>query len=521
MTERKLLIGVLIDAPQDPAPWMLRLLDGICASPQLELVALLEPADCVRIAQPAGLLRGWLSLEARLAARSRKPDCPVWQAVRSAVPVLGLDHPSRIEALGLDVVLDLSGSGQSCPAEVARHGVWFFDFIAAGPGVTAMRAILGPEPVTHIALCRRIAGRAEPVAVATGTLNTKFIAARNALFMCEKAVALLLRELRRAGRDGSPVEVQGARLALPARLGLVGFVRYLLRLSAEVLDRVSERLMQELRLRPGMFYLKTAGGDFLTLDPAAARGHPLPGNTYQADPFLWEHEGESYCFFETFDYSTGMGHISVGRFDNGRLIDIKTALRADYHLSFPFLFEHGGQLFMMPETCGAMRIETWRCIQFPDQWERHAVALEGTMAADSSLALIDGTWWLFTNISTDPFGDMNSELHLFRVKGPDLTSLVPHPLNPVVFDARTARNGGRILERDGVYYRPSQDNSHGTYGYGINLMRIDRLDEDDYAETLARRIEPDFEPGLIGCHHLDSRSGRIVFDVRKRIGGYG
>ena len=49
--------------------------------------------------------------------------------------------------------------------------------------------------------------------------------------------------------------------------------------------------------------------------------------------------------------------------------------------------------------------------------------------------------------------------------------------------------------------------------------RIDRLSPDDYAETLVRRIEPDFERGIIGCHHLDTRSGMIVMDVCSRLGG--
>ena len=174
---------------------------------------------------------------------------------------------------------------------------------------------------------------------------------------------------------------------------------------------------------------------------------------------------------------------------------------------------------MMPETCGANRIETWRCERFPDQWVREATVLDNVIAADSSLAQIGDEWWLFTNISTDPFGEMNSELHLYKADGPAMKELTPHPLNPVVFDSRTARNGGRIIEKDGAYYRVSQDNSHGRYGYGVNVMKIDHISLDDYRETLVRKIEPDFEPGAIGCHHMDARGKMVVMDVRTRIGG--
>ena len=72
----------------------------------------------------------------------------------------------------------------------------------------------------------------------------------------------------------------------------------------------------------------------------------------------------------------------------------------------------------------------------------------------------------------------------------------------------------------GKHYRPSQDNSHGLYGWGLNLMEIRNLSLDAYEEAVVRSIGPDFEPGIIGCHHLDIRSGRVVMDVRKRIGGF-
>ncbi|MGB5076714.1 MAG: hypothetical protein WBO17_04465, partial [Sphingorhabdus sp.] len=109
----------------------------------------------------------------------------------------------------------------------------------------------------------------------------------------------------------------------------------------------------------------------------------------------------------------------------------------------------------------------------------------------------------------------------FRADGPMLEKLEPHLLNPVVFDSRCARNAGRIWQRDGVFYRPAQDNSHGTYGYGLNLMRIEKMTMDRYSESLARHIAPTFKRGIIGSHHIDILDNRIVFDIRYRYGGRG
>jgi hypothetical protein len=110
-------------------------------------------------------------------------------------------------------------------------------------------------------------------------------------------------------------------------------------------------------------------------------------------------------------------------------------------------------------------------------------------------------------------------LHIFKVDGPALTQLIPHRFNPVVFDAATARNAGRVLTIDGALCRPSQDNSRGIYGHSLNLMRIEHLSLDDYAETRVWRLEPDEASGYTGCHHIDIRSGRIVIDARRALGG--
>ncbi len=269
-----------------------------------------------------------------------------------------------------------------------------------------------------------------------------------------------------------------------------------------------------------MFFLKSAECDgWAAFDPAKASPHISGKNSYFADPFLWDVDGSQFCFFEEYDYRTSLGHISVGKFEGDELTEVQVALRTGYHLSFPFLFEHDGQLFMMPETFATRRLEIWKCTAFPNRWELHATALEGVATADSTLNLIDGSWWLFTNITNDPFSDMNSELHIFKVDGPDLAHIEPHAVNPVVFNARQARNAGRLLELDGKLYRPSQDNSHGLYGWGLNLMEIRHLSLEDYEETVARAIEPNFETGIIGCHHLDIRSGRVIMDVRKKSGG--
>ncbi|MXP41381.1 hypothetical protein GRI75_06965 [Altererythrobacter soli] len=461
------------------------------------------------------LIRAWFTLEARFVAR--EPT----RSVQGPHPApIGVQDRAAIAALGLDVLLDLTGScGEGVDTSWARHGVWFTDCQGAQRGAAGFRSLARGWDIAPLSLFRRVSGASGIEPIATAAVNPKYLAARNELFLKEKSVALVLRELRRMALTGRPGSSRNSAFEPFDRPRASEFIRYLGAVVAESGRRLAQKVLARLGLRPGMFMIQSLSGELLGFDPAQGRAN-LPGaNAYQADPFLWQNGGRTYCFFEDYDYRSACGHICVGVLENGLLGEVRAAIRPGYHLSFPFVFEHDGQLYMMPESCSKQRIEIWRCTGFPDRWELHSTAMEGVVTADSSIAEIDGHWWLFTNISADPFGDVNSELHIFRLDGPNLASITPHLLNPVVFDARTARNAGRIIRQGDAYYRPAQENSHGTYGYGINLMRIEGLALDGYRESLARTIQPDFAPGLIGCHHLDIRGDVIVFDVRKRYGG--
>jgi len=516
----RLKIAVVVDKPETLAPWITRLLDEIFGSPRLDLCGVIKSDKGSQASPASRLWRVWAGLESRIV-RPRQVDCSAFEAIKHTLPVVDRQQEAAIQILGLDVILDLTEDcDASYPSHLSRHGIWSVQFQTGQAGITDSTRDPHRFPVNRISIFRKGPGSPDPVTIATGVLDTKLLATRNALFIREKSVSLIIRELNRLQMTGESREIPRLKVDAPALPKRGDFPRYLIDTLAQCAARGLDVARAALRLRPGMFFLATTSCDVRTFDPAQCREHIAPDNQFYADPFLWEQDGECYCFFEAYDYTAKKGRICVGLFDDGRLTDVRDAVTAPYHLSFPFLFEDGGTLYMMPETCGANRIETWRCVSFPDRWERHATVLDGVMAADSTFNLIDGKWWLFTNLSHDAFGEMNSELHIYQADGPDFYSLIPHPLNPVIFDSRTGRNGGRVLEIEGHYYRPSQDNSHGLYGYGLNLMRIDRLTSTDYSESLVRRIEPNFGKGINGCHHLDVRSGKIVIDVRRKVGGW-
>lgn len=499
---------------------MARLADRILETAGLELAGIIcRPSSSPNM---SNVHRLWWSLESKVVAKPIQTETPHWDSAQAELSQTDLSNTAAIEKMGLDLIIDLTdGRGAELPSNAAKFGTWFLNFLTSATGAESVRAIAKNLPHYEVALCQIKNSGNAPTLVASAILNSKLFASLNHLFICEKSVTLIMRELKRLSLT-SKVPV-GDTVALPApqKPGLFAFTKYGVSFLRRAVKRFIEVQASKLHFRPGEFFLKTSKTEILTVNPAEMNEHHSTANGYFADPFLWDQDGEMYCFFEVYNYGKDTGYIAVGRLEDGTLVDIQPAIQADYHMSFPFLFQDDdGDLFMMPEVCSQRRIETWKCVEFPHRWERVQTILDDVIAADSSLAKIDQDWWLFTNMSTDPYGEMSSELHLYKVDGPGLKDLTPHPLNPVVFDTRIARNGGRVIDSDGAYYRMSQDNSHGLYGYGVNAMKIEHISMDDYQEELVRKIEPNFQSGVIGSHHMDSRGGMVVMDVRKQVGGF-
>jgi len=94
----------------------------------------------------------------------------------------------------------------------------------------------------------------------------------------------------------------------------------------------------------------------------------------------------------------------------------------------------------------------------------------------------------------------------------------PHPLNPVVSDCKAARPAGKLFERDGRLYRPSQ-NCSVRYGYGFNLSLIEELSETDYRESVVTRVRPNWQRNLIATHTFNEAEGLHMVDgLYRRFG---
>jgi hypothetical protein len=249
------------------------------------------------------------------------------------------------------------------------------------------------------------------------------------------------------------------------------------------------------------------GVDYDSLQWSGLRPLIPEKDRYWGDPFVLDKGERYFVFVEEKIYSAGRAHIACLTLDaEGRLLAHQVVLERDFHLSYPFVFEHDGQFFMIPESAAHRTVDAYRCKRFPDQWELHRTLMADIYATDATLLEHNGRFWLFANVK-EPGGSSLNALHLFWAASPFAEAWTPHPRNPIVRDIRSARPAGRILARDGEMIRPSQD-SASRYGFGLRFNRITKLTEDDYEEETVAVFAP--RGGRIRATHTFNQSGGLT-----------
>ena len=203
-----------------------------------------------------------------------------------------------------------------------------------------------------------------------------------------------------------------------------------------------------------------------------------------ADPFLFTRDGFLFLFYERQVRHYGKGKLWMRKTDDLVHWSEETeVLDKPYHLSFPFVFEADGQVWMIPETGYNFNIQLYRAEdETLTRWKQEKILVDdGVKWRDASVIRKDGVWYLFATIC-----DENpTALHLFTSDRLDGT-YTEHPCSPVCRGKEFGRNGGSVFEYAGGLYRPAQNCLRG-YGKQLSIVRIDRMTPTDYAETVVKR----------------------------------
>ncbi|TXF98477.1 glucosamine inositolphosphorylceramide transferase family protein [Massilia arenae] len=401
-----------------------------------------------------------------------------------------LGRAARLGAIGIDYRRDqITGS--------APIGFWETYHRARKTGF----AIVRPGP----------AGEAGQVLV-EGAFRTKYSFLLNQAHLFCKAHAQLRRLLgdvattRQLPAARDPVPYSGCCLAPP---GSLHALLYAFKLAGRLGMRGARRV---LGIRHKWTLSVTRSG---WRNAALWRGVPVaaPHGHFWADPFLRVHAGRVYCFVEDYVYATNRAHISVLEITKADVKCLGVALQEPFHLSFPFLFEYGGHLYMCPETSESNQIRIYKCDEFPLRWTQDSVAIDGISAADSMFFEHRGRWWLLTSIDRSGLNDHCSELCLFHAPDPLGGAWTPHPMNPLYIDTDMGRNAGLIVD-EGRIYRAAQRQGFDQYGEGLALYEIVELDETRYSERKVTDIRHDYLQRSLGSHHISSDGNVTVVDFK-------
>jgi hypothetical protein len=287
-----------------------------------------------------------------------------------------------------------------------------------------------------------------------------------------------------------------------------------LRHVSRVVPHIARRSLQKL-LHVDQWFLGWRFGEDEHWDGDLRDFHLImpPRDRLWADPFPIERGGRHFVLFEELVFGKGKAHIAALEVDRaGRWSKPVVVLERDYHLSYPFLLEHAGELYMIPETGHNRSVELYRCVAFPDRWRLEQVLLDGLCGVDATLHQAQGKWWMFVGVypAGSEFTEGADELHVFhseQLTGP----WKPHAANPVKSDVRSGRPAGNLYQREGALYRPAQIGAP-RYGAGVSINQVLRLTTADYLETEVQRITPRRPGKVLGLHTVNRAGGLTVID---------
>jgi hypothetical protein len=202
---------------------------------------------------------------------------------------------------------------------------------------------------------------------------------------------------------------------------------------------------------------------------------------FLADP-CWISEDERLLTAERIHYRRRTGAIVLAKVLDGRAVPIGTIKVSDVHHSYPMVYAFGDGYLIIPESAGSNQVSAISLDSSGKVIEEMAI-LTGCRLVDPTVFLHKGSYWMFAN----PLHNYDDELIIFRadsIVGPWHSTALGSLSIP------NCRGAGRIFEKDGVLYWPTQYNSY-RYGGGVILRRIRSLTDSELQHEVVSVILPD------------------------------
>ena len=242
---------------------------------------------------------------------------------------------------------------------------------------------------------------------------------------------------------------------------------------------------------------------------------PNTWRTWVADPFVFQYKGDIYIFAEVFDYLTRKGTIGYCRYINGNWTRWKTAISEPFHMSYPNVFIHNGQVCMIPETSEDHTLRLYRAVSFPDNWVLEKIIADSVSWVDTTLFEHGGHLYGITR----DISDLNNQEDLLLCFDDQWNLLEYEKINET--KPENSRSGGNFVMFNDGALRVTQDCCEH-YGRALifSTFRPETLATNGLDAILVRMEAKDLpikkNKRWIGMHTYNSSAGIEVIDIERR-----
>lgn len=231
---------------------------------------------------------------------------------------------------------------------------------------------------------------------------------------------------------------------------------------------------------------------------------------WAADPFMIKVEGVVYLFAELWDYKKGKGGLGYTIIEKNRKADWHMVIEEEYHLSYPHFVKMNGVLYICPESCNDKTVYFYKCIRFPDEWEKQPPFIKNMDCSDTTFYQCNESLYGFTCL----YHEKPIKLIAFKYENNQVEF---SEKNPIYEGGVLARPGGAIFEENGKLIRVSQDCTE-YYGKALVFSELE-IHWPDISEKVIRTISIDdfkFDKGMnpIGIHTYNRCDDLEVVDLK-------
>lgn len=229
-----------------------------------------------------------------------------------------------------------------------------------------------------------------------------------------------------------------------------------------------------------------------------------------ADPFLLSVKDDSIeLFAEEMIYQTGCGILVYLKVDRNSymVLEKRTILSLDTHLSFPIYIEENGKIYVYPENHQSGMLKIYEYDENAKNLQNPQVIIADPLL-DTQIVKIDGEFYAFgVKFQT---GHQHDTKHLFIYKAEELIG--EYKCIQKIENLRCEERGaGLIYREDGRLIRPAQC-CEGGYGREVILYEL-CSDDGGFKEVEIERVIPDRTARMGSVlHTYNKKDGIVVVD---------